>query len=169
MKKTNIPDGFPFNGETCFLEGSTNLNDYLHGGFSYEARDNEASIVLSKLIKKYGNPTCGRNRATFIGKNFVIKFPLNDDGEMNNSIEANFNFENTAKGKSFFINGFTCLIQERLIPLDYPLDFSKLPEWTKSIDSGQVGYDSEGVLKAYDFAEDIDKLTIKYITKKNRI
>ena len=169
MKKTNIPDGFPFNGETCFLEGSTNLNDYLHGGFSYEARDNEASIVLSKLIKKYGNPTCGRNRATFIGKNFVIKFPLNDDGEMNNSIEANFNFENTAKGKSFFINGFTCLIQERLIPLDYPLDFSKLPEWTKSIDSGQVGYDSEGVLKAYDFAEDIDKLTIKYITKKKKI
>lgn len=50
MKKTNIPDGFPFNGQACFLEGSTNLNDYLHGGFTDESRDKEASVALKKLI-----------------------------------------------------------------------------------------------------------------------
>ena len=75
MKKTNIPEFFPFNGQTCFLEGSINLNDYLHGGFEDEVRDLTASSTLKKLINKYGIPQCGRNRATFIGKKFVIKFP----------------------------------------------------------------------------------------------
>ena len=68
MKHTNIPDGFPYNGETCFLEGSRNLKDYLMGGFNDESRNLYASIVLDQLIKKYGIPQCGRNRATFISK-----------------------------------------------------------------------------------------------------
>jgi hypothetical protein len=166
MKKTNIPEFFPFSGQTCFLEGSTNLKDYLHGGFEDESRDNQASVVLEKLIKKYGIPQSGRNRATFISKKFVIKFSLNDDGEINNSVEATFVSENTAKGKIIILNGFTCIIQEKLLTFDYQVNFKKLPDWTKNIDSGQIGYDLKGKLKAYDFAEDINKLTIKKHKKK---
>lgn len=165
MKKTNIPEGFPFNGQTCFLKGSTHLEDYLHGGFEDTSRDIIASSVLKKLISKYGIPECGRNRATFISKNFVIKFPLNDDGEMNNFTEANYHSVQTAKGKSFTIDGFTCLIQEKIKTLEYPIDFNLYPEWTRSIDSGQVGYDSKGNLKSYDFAEDVNKLK-KYTPKQ---
>ena len=169
MKKTNIPEFFPFNGQTCFLEGSINLNDYLHGGFEDEVRDLTASSTLKKLINKYGIPQCGRNRATFIGKKFVIKFPLNDDGEINNSIEAKFISENTAKGKLLVINGFICVMQERIKILDYPLEFHLYPEWVNLIDSGQIGYNLKGVLKAYDFAEDVNKLTINKVTKKNKM
>ena len=166
MKKTNIPNGFPFNGQTCFLEGSTNLNDYLHGGFEDESRDSSASIVLKKLIKKYGIPQCGRNRATFISKKIVIKFPLNDDGEINNSVEATFVSDKTAKGRRIILNGFICVIQEKIIIFDYPVDVTNFPEWTKDIDSGQIGCDSTGNFKAYDFAEDVNKLTIKKHKKK---
>lgn len=158
MKKTNIPEGFPFNGQTCFLKGSTHLEDYLHGGFNDESRDIIASGVLKKLISKYGIPDCGRNRATFISKKFVIKFPLNDDGEINNYAEANYVSDYTAKGKSFTIDGFTCLIQEKIKTLEYPIDFDLYPEWTRLIDSGQIGYNFKGNLKSYDFAEDIHKL-----------
>jgi hypothetical protein len=158
MKNTNIPDGFPFNGQTCFLEGSSNLKDYLHGGFNNNQKDSNASIVLKKLIKKYGIPECGRNRATFISKNYVIKFPLNEDGENNNLSESNFKSKITAKSKFLNISGFYCTIQERLKNLEYPVDFEKLPQWTKKIDSGQVGFDKNGNIKAYDFAEDIPKI-----------
>lgn len=164
MKKTNIPEFFPFSGQTCFLEGSSNLNDYIHGGFSDESRDKEASDVLKKLIEKYGIPKCGRNRATFISKYSVIKFPLNDDGETNNDMEAYFISDNTAKGKKIVLKGFTCIIQEKIIELSYPVDFTTLPEWTKNIDSGQVGYDHKGHIKAYDFADNINDLK----NKKNK-
>lgn len=160
MKKTNIPNGFPFSGQTCFLDGSTNLNDYLHGGFDNELRDSQASIVLGKLIKKYGIPHCGRNRATFMSKKFVIKFPLNDDGENNNSVEAMFFSENTAKGKLLIIAGFTCILQERLRVLNNDESSFELPQWVSNIDSKQVGYDLDGNIKAYDFADDISKLQI---------
>jgi hypothetical protein len=158
MKKTNIPEGFPFSGETCFVKGSIDLNDYLHGGFEDPSRDIIASNVLKKLISKYGIPFCGRNRATFISKKFVIKFPLNDDGEINNHAEANYVSDYTAKGKSFTIDGFICLIQEKIKPLEYPINFELYPDWVSLIDSAQIGYDHKGNLKSYDFAENIHKL-----------
>ena len=113
------------------------------------------------MIKKYGIPKCGRNRATFISKNFVIKIPLNNEGEVNNSVEANFISDNTAKGRLLVLNGFTCVIQEKITTLNDQVDFNLFPEWVKNIDSCQVGYDANGNIKAYDFAEDIDYLKDK--------
>lgn len=83
----NIPDGYPFNGEVCFVNGSTNLKDYLFGGFIDDGRDEKAASVMKRLIEKYGIPECGRNRAAFISKHYVIKFPLNDAGEGDNDWE----------------------------------------------------------------------------------
>jgi len=117
-KKTNIPDYFPYNGEVCFVEGSTCLQDYLMGGFMDETRDKKASNALGRLMGKYGLPKCGRNRAVFISKAFVIKFPLNDSGEDNNSTEAMFVSDNVAKGRAIIIEGFSCLMQEKLIIVD---------------------------------------------------
>lgn len=159
MKRLNIPDGFPFNGEVCFVEGSLNLNDYLCGGFDEGSRDDKASYVLGRLMEKYGVPKCGRNRATFIGKFVVIKFPLNDDGEDNNLMESEFISKNTARGKLLDIDGFRCVVQEKVNALEYPLNCELYPDWVKVIDSCQVGYTLKGVLKAYDFADNIDKLS----------
>ena len=60
-------------------------------------------------------------------------------------------------------------MQERIKILDYPLEFRLYPEWVNLIDSGQIGYNLKGVLKAYDFAEDVNKLTINKVTKKNKM
>lgn len=122
-----------------FLLGSCNLNDYLHGGFEVEYRDLFASIVLKKLILKYGRPNCGRNRATFISKKFVLKFPLNDHGEIDNINEYNFKNPNVAKSKLIKINEFSCLMQEKLSIISDIKNFDIFPEWIKLIDSYQVG------------------------------
>lgn len=163
MKNTNIPEGYPYNGETCFIMGSTNLKDYLHGGYLDENKDKKASIVLEKLIKKYGIPECGRNRAAFISKNYVIKFPLNQDGEIDNQFESNHKSKNLANGKLIIINNFKCLIQEKLTLIK---NKDKLPDWCKEIDSIQVGYNKKNKLRAYDFADmnkENKELTIKKI------
>ena len=59
------------------------------------------------------------------------------------------------------MNGFTCVIQEKITTLNDQVDFNLFPEWVKNIDSCQVGYDANGNIKAYDFAEDIDYLKDK--------
>lgn len=158
MRRNNIPKGFPYSGELCFLNGSVDLKDYLYGGFDDDIKNQKASLVLKELINKYGIPECGRNRATFLSKSFVIKFPLNVDGEKNNESEAAFISNKTARGKIIKLNDFKCIIQEKL---NLNIDINNLPQWCNLIDSKQVGLDKFGNLKSYDFAENINDLLIK--------
>lgn len=109
-----------------------------------------AETMLLKLTTKYGIPQCGRNRATFISKNYVIKFPLNDNGIADNDWEGSCSASYLARGRWIKIDGFVCVMQEKLTILQGH-ELSDLPEWVNSIDGRQVGYDRKGNLKAFDF------------------
>lgn len=106
---------------------------------------------LTKLEEKYGIPSCGRHRATFISKHCVIKFPLNFAGLRDNSIESkgySDGYAAYAKGRKIMLGDFHCVVQEKL---NMPTSRQGLPTWVMSIDCCQVGYDTKGRLKAYDF------------------
>jgi len=164
MKFTNIPEGYPYSGETCFLPGSSNLKDYLYGGFESDVKNNMVSKLLSRFIVKYGIPHCGRNRATFLSKYCCFKIPLNNDGETNNKTEDSFHSPITAKSKLLIIDGIVCLIQEKLTLVDYDYNKSELTTWSHLIECGQIGYNRRGIVKAFDYAEaDLIELTL-YIT-----
>lgn len=110
--------------------------------------------AMEKLALKYGNPECGRNRATFLSHHFVIKFPLNKKGIADNIFEGTRYSRKKyyAKGRIININGFKCVIQERLkMPKLSERVASEWPSWVSKIDCGQVGFDRKGNLKAYDF------------------
>lgn len=113
--------------------------------------NDRAKIVLNRLMAKYGEPSCGKNRATFIGKNFVIKFPRSDSGINDNCIESSYSDDTTAKSRGFILDGFLCVVQERLV-MPTKEQRKSMPSWVDFIDCGQVGFDRKGNLKAYDFA-----------------
>ena len=107
--------------------------------------------ILTRLENKYGEPSCGRNRAAFTSKHCVIKFPLNFDGLHDNSIESkkySDGYASYAKGRKIMLGDFNCVVQEKLT---MPEKLHGLPTWVMSIDCCQVGYDVKGRLKAYDF------------------
>lgn len=125
------------------------FDKYSSAGFESDFLDAEAKSFIEKLTAKYGQPSCGRSRATFTSKHCVIKFPLNIAGLIDNGHEARYNDETTAKGRKIMLGDFVCVMQERLT---YPE--SRLvnpPSWVYSVDCMQVGYDKKGRLKAYDF------------------
>lgn len=120
--------------------------------FESESLNAMALDILTKLERKYGRPSCGNSRATFISKHCVFKFPLNFKGLRDNSIEGkqpDDDYAQYAKGRLLMLGDFNCVIQEKLT---MPKSLSGLPTWVMSIDCGQVGYDTKGRLKAYDFA-----------------
>lgn len=139
------------------------LSNHLFGGFYDAAMTANAERILVKLAKRFGTPNCGRNRAVFHLKNNVLKFPLNPAGESDNDWEASCSSEHYAKGRHFNIDGFICVVQEKLTPIElaFPDDelgraqfldcLNNLPTWTHYIDNQQVGYSKKGELKAYDF------------------
>lgn len=126
-------------------------NEYF-SGFGKDSINYKAQLILFALEKKYGKPSCGRNRACFYSKDRVIKFPLNNHGFGDNDWEGSVSGEEYAKGRCVLIDGFICLVQERLKPWqDCGIKYKDLPDWTGFIDCAQVGYDNKGNLKAYDF------------------
>lgn len=109
--------------------------------------------VVAKLTAKYGEPSCGRNRATFIGKNFVFKVARNGWGEIDNRYEARVKSGEYCKGRIINIGDVSVLVQEKVTPyFKAGLKAKDLPSWTDFIDCAQVGFDRKGALKAYDFA-----------------
>jgi hypothetical protein len=103
----------------------------------------------------------GRQRTAYLTRTnkYVIKVPTDGYGELANSIEATDYRENRFFGKeklgrcrTFFSKKLekVCLIMEFITPA---LNREELPDWTSYIDCGQVGYNKDGILKAYDWAQ----------------
>lgn len=112
-----------------------------------------ADKVIARLIAKYGQPfDYGRNRLVFANDRIVFKFPRNLNGIADNDWEGSCRAPYLARGKWLELDGFVCVMQERVqrIYADTPPP-KKLPSWTGSIDCCQVGYDRQGKLRAYDF------------------
>jgi hypothetical protein len=99
----------------------------------------------------------GRNRKVYRHKNYVIKIPINEYGDLDNlreSLEYKRNREKN--GKSWDILGRCKLLKNGYLLMEYielvDNPYSKdMPEWVSFIDCGQVGYDKRGRLKAYDY------------------
>lgn len=110
----------------------------------------DGKAIFNALVVKYGKPSYGRNRAVFNSKHHVIKFPRRWDGFIDNDWEASVSHETLAKGRLITIRGIDILVQEKL-NIPEKVDYSTMPEWVNGVDCGQVGYDKNGNLKAYDF------------------
>jgi hypothetical protein len=116
------------------------------------------TVLHDKGFKKLGQ---GRHRCVYLcpSGHYVIKFPINSDGEVANIEEAQA-YKNgrgcVAKCRLFEYNEACCLIMEAVA---FPDDgeawhqwSQTLPKWVKYIDCWQVGYNRKGELVAYDFS-----------------
>jgi hypothetical protein len=141
----------------------------------YEVRG--ISEWVSKHLPRYGLVAAGSCRAVF-QKNLgtVIKVPFNERGIESNLIEA-WAAKRQGEGRAPFpladckivkIGRKICLEMEELSPVEWasfagiPVLHCKdqqrvvdYPEWAKEMEDGpQVGLDANGVVKAFDYAED---------------
>lgn len=93
----------------------------------------------------------GRNRIAYsISKNYIIKIPINQNGIDDNWYEATC-FRKGNKNYPYArcrMCGDFVLIMEKL---DLKINKKYLPDWVKWVDCAQVGYDSRGILKIYDY------------------
>lgn len=107
---------------------------------------------------RFGKPLCGRQRACFVGEEFVYKVPLDQEGIDSNYHEA-VEYEQQVATQDTFIPIAACwieengtnlpvLVMERVEPAKQKL--KELPEWVSWVDCAQVGYTKNNQLVAYD-------------------
>jgi hypothetical protein len=92
----------------------------------------------------------GRHRSVFEHRDWVIKVPLSDWGVLDNTREAlayKKDKEHLARCRMLS----DLLVMEKVVP--YTGAKNKLPKWVDYIDCGQVGYNREGKLVAFDYAD----------------
>lgn len=98
----------------------------------------------------------GRTRIVYLlpGDKYVLKAPANEKGIHDNFYEAELYHQYRLKGdiipkaRCRIVPGTFFLVMEKVI---FPKDYSNLPDWTNWVDSIQVGYNSKGMLVAYDY------------------
>lgn len=111
--------------------------------------------LIHSLTNKYGTPKIGRTRAVFDSQDGnVIKVPFNDEGEMANGYEHKAGKQQdpyipVAANHFDQIDGVDVLVMEKVREHRFK-SYNDVPEWVGSVDSGQVGYDRNGNLVAYD-------------------
>lgn len=129
--------------------------------FDGKKQNKMAEKICKKMQEKYTLLDIGRNRLVFKLKsgNYVLKFPLNEDGVSDNDWEASICSNKNEgdidevqwpKTRYIEIEGFICCVMEYIEPITYFED-KVLPDWIHSVDGGQVGYNKKGVLLAYDY------------------
>ncbi len=118
------------------------------------AAERPLSIECLALIDKYKEENWlgyGRNRAVFRRGDHVFKVPINDCGVTDNSHEA---YLSQRYGKT---EGYVPYAKCRMFGLILVMEYvdhvgsTKTPDWTWSVDGGQVGRNRKGELLAYDF------------------
>lgn len=108
------------------------------------------------LALRYESREGGTRATFFLPTGVVVKVPFTMEGLDSNYSEASWSEK---YGKDGYIpiaeafietwDGLDVLIMERVTPL-LRFSYKDVPDWVGSVDCGQVGYDSEGVLVAYD-------------------
>jgi hypothetical protein len=116
--------------------------------------------LLTEYRAKYKHVGTGRHREVFqISPTHVVKVPTCDWG-----MDSNYMEESRFKrcGRNGYIPYATCSLEhDRDIPLltmeyveHHHEPWAELPEWTLSVDCGQVGHSAiDGKLVAYDYGE----------------
>ena len=131
------------------------------------------SPQITKLFRRYAkgsaNFELGRTRVVFLHRNYVVKFPVAEDGVGDNDWEgsvSNIPGHSTddiiqyARTRMIYIEpyGFPIVFMERVTPVSYRelcviygLEGKEPPPWIDSVDCQQVGYTRSGRLVAYDY------------------
>ncbi len=124
---------------------------------NYDIYVKEVSIFL--ISRQYTFLGEGRNRKAFLSKDnkTVIKIPTSDNGSHDNLHEYNIYIKSLKKDTDLM----DIYPRVKILDVIYPLLFMEkletdfehknMPWWVGFIDLQQVGYDSKGVLRAYDF------------------
>lgn len=110
----------------------------------------------------------GKNRIVFRRpeKNWVLKIPINPNGEIDNGYESDlyqrYQKHSTRFAKCYYLelHGIGCQIMEYVYPLT---DGNPLPPWTKYLDCQQVGRNSQGNIVAYDYGINSGVFWLDYI------
>ena len=128
---------------------------------SHETIMDELEYFGLYLTKRFGNPIdSGRNRTVWkTNNNNVIKVPRCGDGITDNEWECavsddSLGFEILGKTKMLIVNDIPIVVMEYLTPANIEEINNYIGNdynWTLSIDCGQVGFDCNGKLKAYDY------------------
>lgn len=103
-----------------------------------------------------------RNRNVFLFKNHVVKIPSSPLGMLDNEWEGSVSTSpeyiddpkwiQYPKTRLFYWKGIPVLFMERLeIGVVEGKGYHELPDWVMSVDGGQVGYNRQGRLLAYDY------------------
>jgi hypothetical protein len=121
----------------------------------WDGYETKVRSLIHSLTEKYGTPKIGRTRAVFDSQDGnVIKVPFTDEGEMANGYEHKAGKEENpyipvAANRFDKIDGVDILIMEKVKEYRFA-SYNDVPDWVGSVDSGQVGYDRNGKLVAYD-------------------
>lgn len=115
------------------------------------AFEKELKEILAFFQNKFPSIGQGRNRIVFgISENYVAKIPINEKGVFDNGYERRcFKRGHVAYpyARCRMLGDFV-LIMERL---NLKVNKEDLPDWVKYVDCAQVGWNSRGKLKIYDY------------------
>jgi hypothetical protein len=122
----------------------------------------EHKTVIEKFIEKHGLRLIGqgRHRRTYLSKSgkYVVKLPINNNGEDANQQELNSyqnNPQNKARCRLIWIMSKPVLLMEVVQPWwEVGDDIDTLPDWVRRIDAYQAGYNRKNKLVAWDYAEE---------------
>ncbi len=124
------------------------FDDYLSNRDEY--------VALSHRLHLEHPSEIGRTRIVFLLDETVLKIPLTDEGLYANALEAD---HSRREGKTGSIpiadcaidwHGDLSVLRMERVDITPSLDGSPKPAWTGAVDCGQVGYDREGRLVAFD-------------------
>lgn len=127
--------------------------DDCHEHCEYRQPDSYDAL-MAHLRSKYGEPIGeGRHRITFASKRVVVKMPKNigaiTASQCEYSMFKNSNGdERLARCRMIWLFNVPVIIMEKL---DIDIDYRSKPDWAWNYDSGQVGKDRKGNIKAYDY------------------
>jgi hypothetical protein len=111
------------------------------------------SILLDKCQEKYGEPSCGSSRYTFmVSEDWVVKVPLARDCIRAQYTEAQYNNPEVPVAKNWveFMDGVPVVWMERVKPIENRWQYGSKHPWSLLRDGPQIGYNKDGELVAYD-------------------
>ncbi len=128
--------------------------------------DGELLELHAKMIDKYGMPKLGTSRVSYVSKKVVFKVPINEEGFKFNDFELSLlssdekgaaQYGHTRLAQPLGVDVLAMEIIERAETEEIQDRLGYVPEWVHDIDMEQVGFNRKGVLKAYDYADILDR------------
>lgn len=119
-------------------------------------------LALHKRFKSRAHAILsGRNRNVFIMNGYVVKLPRNVNGAIDNEWEGSISNSNDNQECVRYARTRLALFKDiPIIFMEY-VEFAsskkmkeilgKVPDWTMSVDCGQVGFNKHGKLLAFDY------------------